>query len=584
MIVKQNPTGDSIVLEDLCRHASAATSYFRFPVLRFQLRRNRQFMARGRKPIQRTKEEAQKARREQVRRNVQAFRQRKNAPKIESESYSDKEKQWTFVEDGLASDVRNLQLVEKGNLSVSDLSLESKSSYLSADLDDQMTRSLPWCSSGPHDTRTHSVRSRRLKNAKNCERLPPEINSAKVSRQQLVSNSAEIFLPGSGLISPQFDQIGPHWIHLLPVMVNKCSVMDTAVQALCLLQITDIEQQRWLYQASRFYYGQALQKLSFALSHNHSTFRKGVFATSIALAIYELFDCISDGQNIGRMVHLRGAASYLERFPSDNDVLGHPISFHFLATVCIFDALRSRKASPYAQSHWWDRSLTMYGGEIYGPLMRMMTLLPPLLEQSDTVLQSPLGTESIDVGLDLLERAFVLESRFNSWLGGTIRSWSTFRFDVQMSTQVLSDSTSTEGEISFPNLFVARLYLLYWSSIIILHGVLSNIESFTKACRGTTRVVPRPLDRGSHPGNERNDSHDFAINIRKSVGFCLQTSHGMIGKSAILLPLWIARHHFEGCNVQEARYCSGVLKKLGQDDGKNELPEHYSFGSDTQTF
>ena len=406
---------------------------------------------------------------------------------------------------------------------------------------------------------------------KSLERLPPEINGARASRQQLVSNSAEIFLPGSGSKSAQFDQIGPHWIHILPIMVNQCNVMDTAVQALCLLQINNIEQQGWHYQASRSYYGQALQKLSFALSHHHSTFQKGVFATSLALAIYELFDCNTGAQNIGKTVHLRGAASYLERFPSSNDVLVHPISFYFLETVCVFDALRSRKASPYAQSQWWARSLSIFGGETYGPLMRLMTLLPPLLEQSDILVLSPFSTESFKLGLKLLDRALILESQLRGWLDDLSRSWPAFRFDsVPMGDKSVSDPTSTQ-EISFPNLFVARLHLLYWSSIIALYDVLSSTTSFTKACHRITKIDPRLLGRGSLAGNERDESHTFAMNILKSVSFCIHPSHGIVGKGALMVPLWIARLHFERCSVQDARYCSRVLKDLGQDEGEIEL-------------
>ena len=530
----------------------------------YQPKCNRQKMARGRKPIQRTVEEAQKARREQVRRNVQAFRQRKNALKLEQECDSHKEKHWIFVEDGLALVDRTSKLAEKSNLTPSDSSVGCTSLFLS-ELDLRTKGSIPRCSSRSHNTSIHPIQSHQLKNARNFESLPPEIHSATLSRQQLVSNSAEIFFPGSGMASAQFNQIGPHWVHILPIMVNNCKVMDTAVQALCLLQITSIEKQGWLYQASRSYYGQALQKLSFALSHDHRIFQKGVFATSIALSIYELFDCTTDDGNVGRMVHLRGAASYLERFSSNNDVLGYPISFYFLETVCIFDALRSRKASPYAQSQWWDRSLSTFGGGTYGPLMRLMTLLPPLLEQSDILILSPGGNESFEVCLELLERALVLEGRLNSWLDDTIRSWSDFRFDdVPTSTKSFLDSTYIQ-RLSFPSLFVARLYLLYWSSIIVLHGVLSSVESFIERCPKTSPIV-----------HEQQEAHKHAVNICKAAGYCLQPCHGMIGKSALMLPLWIARLHFESCSAQEARYCSKVLNELGQNGRKGESPERFS--------
>ena len=59
-------------------------------------------------------------------------------------------------------------------------------------------------------------------------------------------------------------------------------------------------------------------------------------------------------------------------------------------------------------------------------------------------------------------------------------------------------------------------------------------------------------------------SHNFATNICQSVRFCLQPEIGVIGKTLILLPLWIARNHFAERDDGQAPWCSALLDQLGQ--------------------
>ena len=59
-------------------------------------------------------------------------------------------------------------------------------------------------------------------------------------------------------------------------------------------------------------------------------------------------------------------------------------------------------------------------------------------------------------------------------------------------------------------------------------------------------------------------SHKFATNIHNSVRVCVQPKTGGVGKTLILLPLWIARNTLQERDDPQARSCSALLDPLGQ--------------------
>lgn len=519
-------------------------------------------MARGRKPIQRTKEEAQKVRREQVRRNVQAFRRRKHAPIEECESGSDRGKHWASVEDSLAPNAQNIEHNQNGGIAPRP-DFEQGKHVQSIAVDRQPSLSTLWSPKESSVTDSWRDQSFEPKETELSKPLPPEIHSAKVSRQQFVSNSVQIFLPDYGKRSGRSGETGPHWVYTLPILINTDNVLDSSIQALCLLQVAHAKRETCLHQASRYYYGQALQRLNLALSHPHGTFRKEVFASSLVLAVYELFNGTTKDQDVGRKLHHQGATSYLTKLPSHDSFFSHQLWFHFLETVCIFEAIRSRKPSSYGQSSWWDHSLRIFGGETYGPLLRLMTLLPPLLEQSDILTSSPPESQSFESAMGLLDSAMNLVDQLNNWHASTVKNLPDSRYEIVGNTQCPLDWTVDPCAISFPNLFVARIYLLYWASIVALHGMIAAIMNLGPTYESGARSSPWVLDRSILIWKVEYQTRDYAMRIRKSVDFCLRPSHGIMGKSIIILPLWLARLHFQGYAWDDARHCQRVLKELG---------------------
>lgn len=523
-------------------------------------------MARGRKPIQRTKEEAEVTRREQVRRNVQAFRQRKNACREGDQSSKQVVKALTFVQDGRGGDSRD---AEPGSVDFARQETNRVLETLNLKPDVEPERSASRSFDVSQTLEIELVQPSGQVDDGYTQLLPPTISGAVVTRQQFVSHSAQVFLPIGLTLAGQDTDTGPHWAQTLPRLVNRDKILDTSIQALCLLQIAQINREEWLFEASRFYYGQALQELSAAisLSPTQKPFRNAVFATALTLSTYELFNGTTENQGMGCKYHLQGASSYLARFSPTNNIFSDQLLFHFLETICVFDALRSRKASPFVQTRWWDVSLQRFGGNTYGPLLRLMASIPQLMEESDRMIGSLPSTGSREAAMTVLEHLHSLEDRLNSWFDHAAATLPRFVNHKIISTTV-TDRALEPDDIRFSNLFVARLSLLYWSSIIALQGVTSMvIESLhfrMEDADKDTLLPPLALDSSLLINNLHVQARDSARKVLRSVNFCLQPEYGIVGRSVMLLPLWLAEVHFDVYSLREAQQCRETLRNLGQ--------------------
>ena len=210
--------------------------------------------------------------------------------------------------------------------------------------------------------------------------LPPEINAAQVSRQQLTANAATAFLSVQEKKNTVSWEIGPHWSDMIPDLVNRNNILDSFIQALCLMQISHVKQERWLLRSSLMYYDRALQALQEALAQPIRAFRPDIFATVMALAIHELLQGSDGSQSRGWMHHIEGASSYLNAFPQlDVCSFSHQMSFHCVETICIFDSLGARRPSCFSTTKWWQNTVDRFGDQSYGTLLRMITFLPSVL-------------------------------------------------------------------------------------------------------------------------------------------------------------------------------------------------------------
>lgn len=517
-------------------------------------------MPRGRPPLHHTKEEALAARREQVRKNVQAFRRRKQEHTEPVDRCTVKSGTYTFVQENFngASGHGGAEKAFKDEPLLGVEVVQQASEAISLPY-----RPRSVCSQARSSKEGHLDYETSL-----SVPLPLEIHAANLSLKQLVAAATISFTPRQ-----PSGTIGRHWTETLSVIANINSTLDLTLQALCLLQIGDVHSQTWLLHQSISLYDRALKDLRATLTGPRNGpnglygFRVEIFATSMALAFYELLSQTARSErSIGWMSHIEGAVAYLSMFP-DFDVfaLCHQLSFHFLETICIFDALGARKPNCFSKSKWWRNNVDRLSDQGYGALLRMITTLPSVLEKIDKAQEMVGGAEEAE-WMGLLGVCQKLEAAFLDWFERNMnqnparQTWT----EASKGTCMLLDPDHLDPDpnVEFPSLYIARIYLLYWTSMILLYESLITIHEnlgLDAAVDPLSTTFPGP---SSFP-HYNSTARAFALKVRYSVRYCLRPGHGIIGKSIIMLPLWIARKNLRSCGDGEAKWCDGEIERLG---------------------
>ena len=139
-----------------------------------------------------------------------------------------------------------------------------------------------------------------------------------------------------------------------------------------------------------------------------------------------------------------------------------------------------------------------------------------------------------------------------------------FRYEIDTSSPGLLDGTRHAhvfpGHFVFRNVYIARLFVLYWSCMILLHET-------------TAQVSAHLADPGSHPGSETADHQShvsaqecyvFVTNICQSLQYCLLPSHRLIGSTFVVLPMWISRNYLQYRYPAQAEWCAAALDRLAE--------------------
>ena len=402
--------------------------------------------------------------------------------------------------------------------------------------------------------------------------LIPVINDGPASLQQFASNVAYTFPPETTIT-------GAHWSQVFPRLVNRDRTLDFSIQALALLQVGSLNHDDEVLSKSLIAYHRALKSLQSALVHSENGFRLEVFISTMALGTYELA-CGTNIDGRGWMLHFEGGIAYIKLFSAIGGcILNHRVAFHFLETICVFDSLGSRRSSCFFTSRWWQDSVKQFGGESYGPLLEMITCLPGVIEQCDRAAVSETSPELAVECTRLLRLCLRLEEAFLTWFHKTMKM--EHLGEPQIGPQPSTSSSlipsgglqeHIDSHIFFPDFYSARLYLLYWSSIILLYDSITTVfyklhPEFSES--STLSSMPtHDFDSAAaiiSPQAYTATSHAFSSFILRSVDFCLKRKHGVVCKSLIILPLHVARDHFKSYqNEERAEMCEKRLGNLGQ--------------------
>ena len=512
-------------------------------------------MPRGRPPIPRTKEEALIARREQVRKNVQAFRKRKQSQNSSNAVRTrTKDDAYTFV----LEDLGQLESGDHGHR------VSSENATVDSNIP-QINKDRARAISSQETFREPSVLALRHGTTSGLSfvaSVPASVDGGPASLQQYSSNFTHAFFSSRATT-------GTHWSQMLPALVNRNHTLDTSIQALCLLQVGH-NRGNHIFPQSLLLYNRALKGLQSSLVQHGHGFKVEIFAAMMILGVYELLQGTSvEGKSW--MAHFEGGATYINLFSYSDVIKTSPqMAFHFLEAICIFDALATRKQTWCSTSKWWRDTVDQFGGEAYGSLLRMLTSLPGVLEQCDRAMSLEISSEAVDEWIRLLRLCLRLEDAFLGWLKRTTASEKP---DFQPLIKIIAEpiplgETDLPLVTTFPDLFTARLYLLYWSSIILLYdtiiAILRKFHPYSSGAYPYQLLCADIIDSRSTTQAYVTTSHLFSTIILRSVPYCLEQKHIVLGKSILLLPLITARDHFRKCEENGlSERCDQWLERLG---------------------
>ena len=525
-------------------------------------------MPRGRPPLKRTKEQALTARREQIRKNVQTFRRRKQTQHNSDEPCTD-----VNLQNGHTLVLEELGHAENQVKHQRPWTQEEALTHLGTrQFSDDLSTPLFWQGSLPqYPSEPYKCPSYLVSNAAFGVSLPPSIDTGPSTLQQFTSNVVCTF-------PPAHEWKGAHWSQTIPSLVNRNQTLDLSIQALCLLQLGHIHSDQQFLPISLSIYNSAVKSLKSALARPTHHFNIEIFIATLALGLYELLQG-TNTQGGGWLIHFEGGTAYLNRFhPPDVSLVGHQILFHFLETIVIFDALAIRKPSCLTNSKWWRDSVDRFCGDHYGPLIRMLTSLPGVLEQCDLALSSESSATACKDWMRVLRICLRLEDAFLGWFSqendnqqpNTSRQDLGTPFDSNRpSTVEFKHIEETDSGILLPNICVARLYLLYWASMILLYDSIIAILDKLRPDNSNSNPLSIPITQSTNanisPQAYATSCHGFAMSILRSTPFCVEPKHGMAGKSLILLPLFVARKHLRRVgHEEEAKRCDEWLESFGQ--------------------
>ncbi len=229
-------------------------------------------------------------------------------------------------------------------------------------------------------------------------------------------------------------------------------------------------------------------------------------------------------------------------------------------------------------SKWWRRSIDKYAGETYGSLLRLITPLPAYLEHFDYLANLPPDTNTPNRNTMLLDHGFLLERQLKTWFKNTAKDVPSFSYEEAAETFVPSDiptPTPSDVQYYFPNLWVARLYLLYWASmILLLEAMTALVIDLSDGLVTKQNLAFSTCDLGNSALEDMIiQAKMFATNICRSTSFCLRPCHGILGKSIVLLPFWVVQTHIYCNDAEQGRWYTTMLRRIGQDqyDGGHPL-------------
>jgi hypothetical protein len=257
----------------------------------------------------------------------------------------------------------------------------------------------------------------------------------------------------------------------------------------------------------------------------------------------------------------------------------------------IVNALGSRTATFLAEKEWmtlpWRDSIK----SVHHELLDLMAKIPSILEQAQSITYKPEAHEILSSTLSLIEKCWDLNNQFQEWKRKfPMEEKPLWRLEVKNQTdnESVSDLNNLCPVIlSFDDICTAHMYILYWSSLIFLHGLMPKVyrslhgdpeDSYSKTCLvcsqpensqtcycGSLHLFQKHLDFDVSvlpPLTEEMNVQGHALNIVQSTDYFMRPQFGPRSPGLVIFPLLVAMQHFMSHPGNELIWCHVIFKRL----------------------
>ncbi|KKK19519.1 hypothetical protein ARAM_003494 [Aspergillus rambellii] len=393
---------------------------------------------------------------------------------------------------------------------------------------------------------------------------------------------------GQCLLHPQL-RLKKHqkpWLLLLPDLPMKSKALETSMMAIASVALGRKFHDYSMVHQSLTAYTRGLRELQTALwsekrMHDHET-----LAACLVLSLYELIECPDKGFQ-AYVSHCRGFLSLIQArgISAHTSGISHEL-FLGVRFPGILDAISNRTPNFLCDRVWCRNPWISTSKRIPDRIADCLAGIPSILQRYDQ-LASLSHEENISIAYDLRDECLAMDQSLQeAYEEIRLQSSGPLFWPVFPPTFSSNAPGGTSFPIvyHFPDLRIANMLMLYWSTKALLWSSISNLCDILESHGVRTTHAPAVVELlGDSPDDTcsqissqpavqiiapRYDQENYLImarNVFQSLEFCLQESimltGALVASTPITLATWAIRnrtHHGD----REVTWISSVQEKM----------------------
>ncbi len=350
------------------------------------------------------------------------------------------------------------------------------------------------------------------------------------------------FLPRNTFtIQESFGPFGhrANWTQVIPSLLNNDLSLQLAYLALSSSRIGHDNQDDNLLAVSKKFYGKALREMQRAISDPNRRYTEEMLFACSTLSLYEIFEAqtssaaqVSSTPN-GWLSHAAGVARMLEARGPDSYTTdkGRTVFLHTRVLITI-RASTARRGCFLSKPQWLTVPWKNHPKNLQHKLIDIMVFLPVVLEAYDNIETNTRldSDERRHQRQSLLARCATFCDQLQNW-------YSQLCADADgrsLCHAFPSDDPSYPFpyQFSFDDHLVAYTIMLYWSCLLVIQGVMCQLQYLLN------EDAADPHDVETLP--DYVNPRFYAVNIAQALPYFLHPDMGALGPNLALFPLGMA--------------------------------------------